>query len=1251
MSKSTPITENALDRWVNAHERKAQAVTVDLVAKLVRGLCPAPSYSRFPKSDSMGQLGFDGFLETDTAYPPYINSGTSIWEIGCNIAPRTKLNEDYNKRLDQLRHNKKISQTTFVFVTPRSAVHTRFTIEKQNQWIDSKRADGWKDIKIIDGTLLCEWLSLFPAIGEWLFYQMHEKNCKFITPEFRWRILEKIPENRYAPLTPEIFLCGREEVITSVKDFLHTKEHKKLFIQTRYPNHLPDFISAVIKHEETNSLNFSYDNILIVDKAEDLHSLAQLELPHVFVLGEEGNQDNMVKWSSQACAQGHRLILPKNPGGRPCENLDVLPLPNPEVLQLALEHAHFLPTEAQLLAQKTQGNIPSLLRLLSDFGGKGAYWGDSDAQALLTLASFIGAWNEHNDVDVAFVEEITGKKYEEWKRQLAQLPTAAATPLHLRSDGTCYFVSRFEGWQVGGSKFLQTDLDRFLIAIEKFLTRVACSVNTDPWLKLLDSTNSDKALPSDELIRAMAEILATMASHANFWEHGNPSWLENRIEEIVSTLLGQNNTKTWIQLNPILPLLAEAAPKIFLAKLAEQVGTEEFLSTLSATNSNTFMHHPITGILWALETLSWFPQWLPKAVELLGDLSIVQLPQNLGNRPERSLMEIFSPLIDCDVSTSQSRARLLKILAQKHPKLVWHVLLAISPYARGSISFGLHMPSWREHADNTLLKQNEYIVEKIIRRFDLISHDSLAVLLQPQKLPLEELYKGIKNIPQAYKSIIELFSICVETPLQNKAWEILSKTPPWLFKELSQPQQNILTAAIGHLSPSDSYEHKKKYFGESIPEYDTSIDPTIQISQWHSTQAEHVKNVFNNDGLPGILRLVSMVKQPSIVGERLVNVADAKLDTNIVKLLPKIWASGTQAENIFVTAFIRMSYHKKKDPWLKEIWKLASEFDRLQILLSIPFTDSAWELVTQLPQEDQVKYWQHIDCLPHPVSGKIEYAIDNLITAQRNGDALYWLYFQSNSGITLPIEKIVYLLLHPDEQMVSRNHIVPTMINILRTAKQFCDDTLADIELLWIDVYSNRGDANTPECLNKRFLSDADFFVSAICILYKPRNSEDTTELSDDSQKHLHFIWRALNQLRAPDTFDFSGSDFSQWVNNVLELAKEHDRFEIACQHIGMLLFHAPADACGLWIDKGAAKLLDMHKEMQEGFHLEAINSRGVFIGSQGKEEIKIADGYIKKSNELSREGYASFADCVNKIARDYKNQSVADKERHTKYF
>lgn len=1245
------ITENMLDAWVNAHERDAQAVTVELVAKLVKALCPHPKQFRFPLGDSIGQHGVDGFIETDAAYNPYINIGISIWEIGSGANPQDKITEDYKKRLAEISGNQTLSQTTFVFVTPRSASRTAFTIKKQESWKKCRNSDGWKEIKIIDGTILCDWLSHFPAIAEWLYQIIHGGMCKFITPEYRWKILERIPSRENILITPEIFLCGRENIVAIVKRFLVKNSSHKLYIQTRYPNHLPDFISALIKQEKFYETNLPCDNILIVEEAESLHSLSQLEHSHVFVLGEEGDQDKMVKWCSQASQKGHSLILPKNPGGRPSEQYPVLPMPSPEELMIALEKASFPFPEAQLLTGKVRGNIPCLLRLLGDIGGRGTYWGNAEAQEQLALASFIGEWNEFNNADVDFIEEITGKNYEEWKRQLAQLPKLAATPLHLRRDGTCYFVSRFEGWQVGGSLFLQQDLERFLTTVEKTLTRVAASAYADPWQKILASSDKDKALPSDELVSAMAEALAIMGSHAAFWEHGSPGWLERRIAKVVDTLLERSNPGAWVQLNPILPLLAEAAPQAFLTRLAEQVSTEDFLCTLSATSINMFTSHPVTGVLWALEALSWFPQWLPQTVLLLSELSLVTLPENFGNRPELSLNEIFSPWVKYDTDTIQFRAELLEKIAKKYPKFAWQIILAISPFDSHRISFGIYMPHWREHENNTLLIQREWIFDDLRRQFCQISHLALTVLLQQDKLPLDELAKGIKHLPQCYDKIIDIFCDCAKTHNQNNAWEILSTIPSWIFQALSQPQKDTLNAAIEYLSPSDDYEHVKKYFGESIPEYDVSIDSEMQITQWHSAQDKHVTSIFSKDGLPGILRLVSMVKKPAIVGEKLAKVADAKVDAEIIRLLPSLNSSESTAESIFIVAYIHASYLKKKDAWLKEIWELAGEYDKLQILLSIPFTNTAWDLVGQLPQEVQLEYWQRVNCYPHPVIGKIDHSIDSLIAVKRNGDALFWLYYMTRYDIKLPYEKIIYLLLHPDNKMTSRAHIVKEMIDGLRNAKQCCDNKLADIELLWIDVYSHRSDGDSPECLNRRLLSDAKYFVYALCILYKPRNSEHKPDQSDEMKVLSHLFWRALDQLRVPVDLCFSGSDFLQWVNDALNLAKEEDRFEVACQHIGKILFYAPPDICGLWIDKEAAKLLNTYAEMQNGFHMEAINSRGAFWGSEGKEELKIANEYEKKSLELSREGYFSFSDCVNNIAIDYKNQSTKEKEKRINDF
>ncbi|PYX17292.1 MAG: hypothetical protein DMG84_04435 [Acidobacteria bacterium] len=53
--------------------------------------------------------------------------------------------------------------TTFVFVTPRRWVRKRINIEK---WANEKRAEKlWKDVRVVDGIMLEDWLDQCPVAG------------------------------------------------------------------------------------------------------------------------------------------------------------------------------------------------------------------------------------------------------------------------------------------------------------------------------------------------------------------------------------------------------------------------------------------------------------------------------------------------------------------------------------------------------------------------------------------------------------------------------------------------------------------------------------------------------------------------------------------------------------------------------------------------------------------------------------------------------------------------------------------------------------------------------------------------------------------------------------------------------------------------------------------------------------------------------------------------------------------------------
>ena len=165
------ITEDQLDNWVRANAEQAQGLVVELVWRLVAASCPKPLDRHFPLGDSIGQHGPDGVLEVALGFDPFVPEGHSIWEIGTSLRAGDKATADYNQRTkDTPEHVRR--ESTFVFVTPLSGrrdwEHT-WKKDAQASWLVDRRARGdWKDVRVIDGTKLIDWLHQFLAVELWL---------------------------------------------------------------------------------------------------------------------------------------------------------------------------------------------------------------------------------------------------------------------------------------------------------------------------------------------------------------------------------------------------------------------------------------------------------------------------------------------------------------------------------------------------------------------------------------------------------------------------------------------------------------------------------------------------------------------------------------------------------------------------------------------------------------------------------------------------------------------------------------------------------------------------------------------------------------------------------------------------------------------------------------------------------------------------------------------------------------------------
>jgi len=241
MSRNRIVTENQLDEWVRGHAQEAQGVIVELVYRLVAASVPRPKERRFPLGDSIGQSGPDGFLHADSGFDPFVPDGRSYWEIGTGINPGRKATCDYKaltaKTPDAVRR-----ESVFVFVTPLSG-RRGWPVGSQTTWKEKRRKlNEWRDVCVIDGTGLIDWLDHFPAVVLWLAERMGLPAQQIQTPERRWAELRTMGD---PPLTPQVFLVNRDAACEEVKEIFSGTKHD-LQLDTRFPDQVPDFVAAFI---------------------------------------------------------------------------------------------------------------------------------------------------------------------------------------------------------------------------------------------------------------------------------------------------------------------------------------------------------------------------------------------------------------------------------------------------------------------------------------------------------------------------------------------------------------------------------------------------------------------------------------------------------------------------------------------------------------------------------------------------------------------------------------------------------------------------------------------------------------------------------------------------------------------------------------------------------------------------------------------------------------------------------------------
>lgn len=1248
------ITEIRLHQ--NSDYTESQGIIPELIYRLITASIQQPNELRIPSA--FNQPGWDGIVDSPIAFEPFVPEGRSVWEIGTGNDPQKKATSDFLKRT-KTTNSKLRSETTYIFVTSRSASQGGWSETDQEKWINRRQNKGWRAIKILDATRLEHWISRFPSIDIWLARKFHIQTEGYISPSVYWNELSYYGSP--PPLLPIVFTHGKEEAKQGIIKIFN-KEMLELRLVTYFPEEAVDLVIATLEELPQNE-QFAYSGrCLIIENPETWKTMCQLIDPYILIakpsldLGGVGSD-----LRNMARANNKSVIFSTTPSGDSHGNSILIPETKPFQLYNNLKSCDYSDERARQISEKCKGKITTLKRILLDLSAA-PEWAKSDAASEFAITTLIGQWNANEKGDIEAVTGILGKEYGEWIRKIHPLTLRPDPPLTQQNE-KWHFISRYEGWFNLGKFVFDDDLERFSAIAVKVLKEKDPKFDLPKKDRWIAQTKGKDKVYSEFFVHGIAETLALMGTFPEALLSTSVNKPQLILEKIIREVFNNSNWMNWATLNNHLPFIAEADPEIFMDILESVIDEEKIIIDLFSQEGDGITGwNYLTGILWSLEALAWNPKYLNRVCLLLSRLALLDPGGNWSNRPYNSLFNIFLPWLKQTTASLDQKFTALRNIQNKHSEIVWELLIDLLPKYGGRAVSPNHKPSWQNfipedfNAKYSQQESSQQISAYLSLCMEIIKSDygKLVAFLEQIDMIPEPFFSNTLdylrssdfiNREEADKAKVwSLFESIIRKhrKFQDARWalpeEILSKIES--VSNLLVPQE-----------PSKKFEYLFNEYDVELYEEKGNFDEQSKMIEAQRTEA--IKAIYTAHGIQAILEFSKEVKLAIEVGSALGRI-DAIDENNF--LIPTYLNSEDKKINDLIRGYVWTKFKTYEFNWVNEFeFKAWSAEQKLQFLNILPFNPKTWNFAKIILGESYNRYWEITNASPYYLKGE-DYiiAVGELLNHERPNAGIQVMEWMMNSNLSPDINQVCRALLadiKKDEKITQIDP--PAMIKLitwLQRQENVNNETLSQIEwtyIRWLDRFSG----GTPVNLHKALSRDPEFFCEVIRTIYKSSNQESEEEV-DEERKALasqaYFLlqnWVEIPGDKSDGTID--ENELSKWLSVVKKKCSESGHIGIAYTIIGKVFAHSEKDPSGFFIDKKLAKVLDEaeHKEMRSGFTTEKFNMRGVYYGSSGQDEKALSEEYELKANESESEGFIRLSSSLREMARLYR----LDAEREAK--
>ena len=1239
------ITTVQLDAW--GRTRTSETELPGLISDLVRATAPDITAIRFPTGEKGQVRGFDGVLDSSVA-ALNVPQGRSYWEFGTEADYQSKALKDFKKRTGQVDGAEQ-AETTLVLVTP-------FTWDSSNSdnkienWETARQAESeWKKVRLIDGVQLEDWLAACPAVSAW-----HARNTLRVAPQNGVQSTDDYWfafADRFDPrLIEEMLVAERQRQVEELLNGLIGPPQPLRFVADS-PDEVIAFAVAAIRAATPDLRLFLEARTLILDTPESVREFVGKSNLVFFLRGEAARAPG------QLSDVGPTLV----PLGRQQKLHKGIVLERPSTFAMAnvLSQMNFPRARAEALARGCGRSLTALARQIPGGTSEDPAW--LEHAALLLPAIVAGGWDSTNLLDQAVVTALAGaSSYTEYESKIRRFVEGADPALD--REGTIYKIRAPMDAFIHAGHLIGRE---HLALLKPTLEQVFAALDPEPDPK--EAVRFSAARPprhSDWLREGLATTLLLIA----LWQESArldiaPGYGQEFANKVIADLPGlRTHARLLTSLKNELPMLAEAAPDVFLSALEQMLEGEgaAIRPIFDEVEGLAFRGSGHTGALWALETLAWDPRRLHRVALILARLAEIDPGGRLANRPDASLSNIFLPWHPGTHAPVDARLALIDEIVKLHPRVGWKLLLRLLPDEM-RITTDTARPRLRE-AD---ISAPPVTHRDVALAYEALSNRAIdAAAGDPQRM--QELLRPMMRFAPAQRAAafaaLDHTLAGAEGDVREQLWVALRSTlrhherfpdADWSLAGEELDEARRLVDAYATADPVKSIA--ELFDDHSIERNDAAAS---------AGRARAVGELYHERGPDAVFALAASARMWHLVVRA---VQESNLDTADVEVLLRgsfAAEPGGALPTSFAAVYRRRAGATAAFRLIEELYRESGNGEATAALLfAWPDERESWTAVRRLGPSVQDSYWRNVK--PFWTEAPRRTLVERALRLLRYGRAISALESALNRLAEIPTTLLFRLLDGIVDEISSGESqtLASGMLAYdLEQAFQALDTRDADAnevakrEYALLPLLERQG---RPLRLHGLMLKDPEMFHSVLRDVYRGDNDPPPEETEPDSTararwRQAYQLLSGLDQVPGFTTDSWDQSALVAWVDHVRALGQDHARGEITEVVIGQVLAHAPQDELdGAWPHRFVREEIERAKSdaLERGIQTERFNMRGVTMRGMydgGDLERVLVDEY--QGYALAANRWARTAAMLERMAegwrRDAEREDVEARQR-----